>query len=470
MADDSLCWMPASEMAPLIRQKRLSPVEVMTAVLARIERHEPHINAFVHRAPEAAMAAARAAEAAVAAGKPLGPLHGVPITIKDLVRTKDMPMQSGSLMNKGQQPDEDAPVVQRLKAAGAIILGKTTTPEFGWKGVSQSPLTGITHNPWRHGYNAGASSAGAAAAAAAGFAPLNQGGDGAGSIRMPAHFCGVFGLKPTFGRVPYYPLAAGDYTAHLGPMTRTVADAALMLEVMAGPHPLDHTSCEAPPDKYSEKLRAGIAGKRIAYSPDLGHARVDPEIASLVQAAVRQFEAMGARVEQVTPPPWAKEGPELIRFFWPAHNSSLVRRLPEWESRMDPGLVACAKDGMKFLASDYQVMRERKYAYCAAQARWFQDFDFLLTPAVSVAAFPAERLQPAHWPQHPWDWIMWAEFSYPFNFSGAPAASVPCGFTGDGLPVGLQIVAPRFRDLEVLQASAAYEAAAPWADRKPPLT
>ena len=384
MADDGLCWMPASEMAPLIRQKRLSPVEVMTAVLARIERHEPSINAFVHRAPESAMAAARSAEDAVSAGLPLGPLHGVPITIKDLVRTRDMPMQSGSLINKGQQPEEDAPVVQRLKAAGAIILGKTTTPEFGWKGVSQSPLTGITHNPWKHGFNAGASSAGAAASAAAGFAPLNQGGDGAGSIRMPAHFCGVFGLKPTFGRVPYYPLAGGDYTAHLGPITRTVADAALMLEVMAGPHPLDHTSCEAPPDKYSEKLRGGVAGKRIAYSPDLGHARVDPEIASLVQAAVLQFEALGAHVEQVPSPAWAKEGPELIRFFWPAHNSSLARRLLEWESRMDPGLVACARDGMKFHVSDYQIMRERKYAYCAAQARWFEDFDFLLTPELST--------------------------------------------------------------------------------------
>src|ERR1019366_5499410 len=206
MASESLAWMPATEMAPLIRQKQLSPVEVMTAVLARIERHNKRVNAFVHLAPEAAMEAARAAEAAVASGAPLGKLHGVPITIKDLVKTKDMPMQSGSLITRGYQPTEDAPVVQRLKAAGAIVLGKTTTPEFGWKGVSQSPLTGITHNPWKHGYNAGASSAGAAVAAASGFGPLHQGGDGGGSIRMPVHFCGVFGMKPTFGRVPYYPV------------------------------------------------------------------------------------------------------------------------------------------------------------------------------------------------------------------------------------------------------------------------
>jgi aspartyl-tRNA(Asn)/glutamyl-tRNA(Gln) amidotransferase subunit A len=468
MTDENLAWMPATEMASLIRQKRLSPVEVMTAVLARIERHNPTVNAFVYQAPEAAMAAARAAEAAVASGAPLGKLHGVPITIKDLVRTKDMPMQSGSQINKGQQPLEDAPVVQRLKAAGAIVLGKTTTPEFGWKGVSQSPLTGITHNPWKHGYNAGASSAGAAAAAASGFGPLHQGGDGAGSIRMPAHFCGVFGLKPTYGRVPYYPVANGDYSAHLGPITRSVADAALMLQVMAGPHPLDHTSCEMPPDDYPAKLGAGIAGKRIAFSPDLGHARVDPEIASLVRTAVGRLQELGARVEQVTPA-WAKDGPEIIRCMWSAHVSGLADRLPEWESRMDPGLVACVKDGMKVRMSDYQLMRDRKYAYNAAQNRWFGDWDFLVTPAVSVAAFPADRLQPAHWPQHPWDWIMWAEFSYPFNFSGNPAASIPCGFTADGLPVGLQIVGRRFDDLGVLQAAAAFEAAAPWADKRPPL-
>jgi aspartyl-tRNA(Asn)/glutamyl-tRNA(Gln) amidotransferase subunit A len=468
MASESLAWMPATEMAPLIRQKQLSPVEVMTAVLARIERHNKRVNAFVHLAPEAAMEAARAAEAAVASGAPLGKLHGVPITIKDLVRTKDMPMQSGSLITRGYQPTEDAPVVQRLKAAGAIVLGKTTTPEFGWKGVSQSPLTGITHNPWKHGYNAGASSAGAAVAAASGFGPLHQGGDGGGSIRMPVHFCGVFGMKPTFGRVPYYPVSNGDYTAHLGPITCSVADAALMLQVMAGPHPLDHTSCETPPDDYPAKLGGGIKGRKIAFSPDLGHARVDPEVASLVQTAARRFEALGASIEQVTPG-WAKDGPEMIRFLWPAHVSHLAARLPEWESRMDPGLVACVKDGMNICMSDYQAMRERKYAYCAAQNRWFADWDFLVTPAVSVAAFPAERLQPAHWPQHPWDWIMWAEFSYPFNLSGNPAVSVPCGFTTEGLPVGLQIVGRRFDDLGVLQAAAAFEAIAPWADKRPPL-
>ncbi|MBV9775978.1 MAG: amidase, partial [Acetobacteraceae bacterium] len=250
MSEQELGYAPATRLAEMIRAKRVSPVEVVRAVLTRVERLEPRVNAFAHLAAEPAMAAARRAEAALAQGECIGPLHGVPVTIKDLAITKDMPTEFGSLMMRGNRPDEDTPMVTRLREAGAIVLGKTTTSEFGWTGVSHSPLTGITHNPWRHGTNAGASSAGAGAAAAAGFGPLHQGSDGAGSIRMPAHFCGVFGLKPSFGRVPAYPVGVADFTTHNGPMTRTVADAALMLSVMAGPHPLDHTTLEAWPADY----------------------------------------------------------------------------------------------------------------------------------------------------------------------------------------------------------------------------
>jgi aspartyl-tRNA(Asn)/glutamyl-tRNA(Gln) amidotransferase subunit A len=283
---------------------------------------------------------------------------------------------------------------------------------------------------------------------------------------MPSHFCGVFGLKPTFGRVPYYPVGSGDYTSHLGPMTRTVADSALMLQVMAGPHPLDHTTCEAGPADYVGRLREGIRGKRIAYSPDLGVARVDPDVAALVQAAVARFGELGATVEEVKTP-WAAEGPEMIRFFWAAHMTRLQPHLAKWEAQMDPGLVACIRAGREYSVAEYQGMRDRKMAYIAAIHRWFDDWDFLLTPAVSVAAFPAELLMPKHWPQHDWDWLSWAEFSYPFNMSWNPAASVPCGFTGGGLPVGLQIVGRRFDDLGVLQAAAAFEQIAPWADKRP---
>ncbi len=466
MTKDDLAYTPATELAALIANKSVSPVEVVQTILERIESHEAKVNAFVHLAADQVMDAARAAERAVTEGAPLGPLHGVPVTIKDLAFTRDMPTQFGSAIMQGNQPTEDAPFVRRLRQAGAIVLGKTTTSEYGWMGVSNSPLTGITHNPWKHGYNAGASSAGAGAACAAGFGPLHQGSDGAGSIRMPAHFCGVFGLKPTYGRVPQFPVSTADYTTHNGPMARTVADAALMLRVMAGPDPLDHTSCESPPPAYDARLHDGIRGKRIAYSPDLGHARVDPEVAALVRRAVDRFTELGAVVEEVAVP-WAADGPELARLFWPAHFTRIAPKLAEWESRMDPGFVALIRAGLAVSMTDYMLARDRKAAYIAAAHRWFEDWDFLLTPAVSVAAFPADRIIPAHWPAHAWDWLSWAEFSYPFNLTGDPAASVPCGFTADGLPVGLQIVGRRFDDLGVLQASAAFESVQGWSGRRP---
>jgi aspartyl-tRNA(Asn)/glutamyl-tRNA(Gln) amidotransferase subunit A len=466
MTHQELGFTPAITLAEMIRTRKISPVEAIRDLVERINALEPRVNAFAFLAADQAMDAARRAESALMKAEHVGALHGVPITIKDLAITKDMPTQMGSLIFKGHQPTEDTPIVPRLRDQGAIILGKTTASEFGWTGVSHSPLTGITHNPWKHGYNAGASSAGAGAAAAAGFGPLHQGSDGAGSIRMPSHFCGVFGLKPTFGRVPYYPVGVGDYTSHMGPMTRTVADAALFLGAMAGPHPLDHTTLEAGPADYLRRLHEGVRGKRIAFSPDLGHARVDPDVAALVKSAVSRFTELGATVEQVQLP-WGPTGAELIGPFWAAHMTRHEQHLPQWEARMDPGLVACIKDGAPMSVGEYLALKERKMAYVANIHRWFEDWDFLLTPSVSVAAFPAERLMPAHWPQHPWNWIEWAHFSYPFNMSWNPAASVPCGFTADGLPVGLQIVGRRFDDLGVLQAAAAFEEAQPWADKRP---
>ena len=472
MSPDDLCFAPATELLPLVRSKQLSPVELCETVLARIERLEPKINAFVVLDGDGAMEQARQIEGKIARGEAVGPLAGMPVTIKDLAQTAVLPTQRGSLSLKGNVHDVDTPFVTRLKQAGAIVLGKTTTSEYGWKGVSQSPLTGITHNPWQHGMNAGASSAGAGAAAAAGYGPFHQGSDGAGSIRMPSHFCGIFGIKPSFGRVPSWPVGNTDQVSHNGPMTRTVGDAALMLKVMSGPHPWDHYSLEAPPENYPAQLRKGIKGLKVAYSPDLGHARVDPEVAALVAAGLDAFADLGCEVEQVGEADlaFAKEGPELIRFFWAVHETAgYGRLLPEWEDKLDPGLVACIKAGDGFSALDYMAMRARKLAYMEAWHRFMDRYDLLVTPAVSVAAFPADRLNPEHWPQHEWDWVQWAEFSYPFNFSGQPAASIPCGFTQAGLPVGLQVVGPRFNDLRVLQAAAAFEDARPWADHRPPV-
>ena len=467
MNAEDLCFTPAADLAPMIRQKKVSPVELMRAVLARIEASEPKLNAMARLIPEAAMEGAKAAETALMKNQAVGPLHGIPVTIKDLHYVKGVTNERGSVTQKGFVPDTDAPFVSRLKNAGAIVIGKTTVCEFAWKGVSQSPLTGITSNPWKLGYNTGASSAGAGAASAAGYGPLHQGSDGAGSVRMPAHFSGIFGLKPTFGRIPNWPVGGNDNTSHLGPMTRDVRDGALMMSVMAGPHPWDFTSLESGPADYVGRLHEGIKGKKIAYSPDLGHARVDPEVAELVRSAVKALASdLHATVEQVTPA-WGKDGPEIIRVMYPVHACGNSKYLAEFESRMDPGLVAMIREGLAITTPQYQGARDRKSTYVTAMARFMEDWDFLVTPTVSTAAFPAELNMPKHWPHHAWDWIQWAEFSYPFNFSGMPAATVPCGFTKEGLPVGLQIVGRRFDDLSVLQASQAFATVRPWMAKRP---
>ena len=465
---DELCFASASHTSERFRRKALSPVELVEALLERIDRHNERVNAFAHLAGDLALDMAKQAEREVMAGTALGPLHGVPVTIKDLHELKGQPFEQGSRCSAGTISATDSPVAARLKAAGAVILGKTTTSEFGWCGVSRSPLTGITHNPWKHGFNAGASSAGAGAAAAAGFGPLHQGSDGAGSIRMPSHFCGVLGFKPTWGLVPQIPVRNNDQVSHVGPIARTVADAALFLNATAGPHPFDHTSLMAQTTDFLADLEVDVRNLKIAFSADLGHARVDPEVADLVDAAVRVFESFDCPVEAVDPS-WGSEGPEIGRFFWVAHESPLAEHLEQWEAEMDPGLVACIRAGCGHSAETYLAMRARKLAYVEQMHRFMAEWDLLLTPSVSVAAFPAERLQPAHWPQHPWDWLSWSEFCYPFNMAGLPTASVPCGFTAGGLPVGLQIVGRRAADHLVLRAAATFERAQPWAQHRPTL-
>lgn len=455
MTDDAIFRASATELVARFRAKTLSPVEATEAILRRIDRLEGAVNAFARHTPDAALDMAKQAERAILRGES-APLLGAPVTIKDLTDWAGVPTEMGSRTQVGKVADDDAPVVARLKAAGAVILGKTTTSEFGWTGVSRSPLTGVTHNPWRRGYNAGASSAGAGAAAAACFGPLHQGSDGAGSIRMPCHFSGAMGLKPTWGTVPHVPVRNNDQVSHTGPIGRTAADLALFLKAAAGPHPFDHTCRPGPPPDFAAALERDVKGLRIAFSADLGHARVDEDVADLVRAAASCFEAAGCAVEAVAPP-WGPAGPELARFFWAVHERHLAEHLDEWETRMDPGLVACIRAGGGHGAEEYLAMRARKLDYVERQHRWMADWDLLLTPAASVAAFPAERLQPEHWPQHPWDWLSWAEFSYPFNMSGLPAASVPCGLTPNGLPAGLQIVGRRGEDALVLQAAATFE-------------
>src|SRR5438445_133572 len=296
--------------------------------------------------------------------------------------------------------------------------------------------------------------------------PLAHGSDGAGSIRIPSSFCGVYGLKPSYGRVPMWPISNNDYASHNGPMTRTVADAALMLSVMAGPDDWDKSALDAPPADYVGRLRDGVRGLRVAFSPNLDTQRVDPEVATIVAQAARAFQELGAVVEDVKT--GFADSQRIIRLLWNAHEAgNYARYLPEFRSRMDPGLVASIEDGLRYSVSEYVEARGEKLAYCDSVRPLFETYDLLLTPSVSVTAFEVGRLNPAHWPQHEWDWFPWAGFSYPFNFTGHPAARIPAGFTAAGMPVGLQIVGRRNADLTVLQASAAFEQARPWAQRRP---
>jgi aspartyl-tRNA(Asn)/glutamyl-tRNA(Gln) amidotransferase subunit A len=468
MTAEELGFTPATQLASMIRSKALSPVELVRAVLDRIEKVNPVLNAFCTVTAESAVQAARDSEEAVMRGGPLGPLHGLAFSIKDLALTRGVLSMFGSHIFADRVPDTDAPFVRRLREAGGILVGKTTTPEFGWKALGDSPLTGITRNPWNPAMTTGGSSAGAGAAAAAGLGPLHQGSDGAGSIRIPSAFCGIVGHKPTFGRVPMWPVSNTDSTSHAGPMTRTVADAALMLSVMAGPDPWDQTSLEALPADYVGLLDRGVKGRRVAFSPDLDGLRVDADVAALVRTAAAAFEMLGCAVEEVRP--GFADSAEIVRCLWSSHYAgNYGPYVAEWGARMDPGLLACIEHGRGYSAADYVAVRGRKLAHWDSVRALFERYDLLLTPTVSVAAFPVGRLNPEHFPQHPWDWLPWASFSYPFNFTGQPAATVPAGFTTAGLPVGLQIVGRRFDDLGVLQAAAAFEQARPWAARRPAL-
>ena len=443
----------------LYRSGQASPVEATRAVLARIERLNPILNAYCHLAADEALAAARASEARWSRHAPCGALDGVPVSIKDLILVQGWPTLRGSRTVDPQQPwDIDAPVAARLREAGAVLLGKTATPEFGCKGETNSPLTGITRNPWNPSKTPGGSSGGTAAAVAAGMGPLSVGTDGAGSVRIPAAFCGNFGLKPSFGRVPAHPLSPFGSVAHLGPHTLSVVDAALMMNVLKQPDARDWTALPPDASDYTLGLNDGIRGLRVAYSPTLGYAQVHPEVAAAVDKAVAELEALGAHVERIDP---GFDDPlKITTGLWFSGAWTIWNGLTAAQQALaDPDFRAEALLGAQIGGLDLQRLNLRRGALGSQMRVFMQHRDLLVTPAVAVPAFDA---RPAgHGSMDPASMLGWTPFSYPFNLTQQPACTIPCGLTSEGLPIGLQFVGPMFGDALVLRAARAYESVRP---------
>ncbi len=471
MDETELCFTAAVDLAAMIREKVVSPVEVTTAVLTRIERLNPGLNAYCTITADQALAAAQAAEVAVGRGDTLGPLHGVPISVKDLTTTKDVLTTRGSLLYADAVPDEDAPVVERVKAAGAIIVGKTNTPEFGWKGDTSNLLFGPTLNPWdpARQASAGGSSGGAGAAVAAGLAPLALGTDGAGSIRIPASFCGIVGLKQQLWRVPTYPPSSVETLAHTGPMTRTVRDAALLLNVIAGPDERDRLTLPATGEDWLAACDGGVEGLRVAWSADLGYAAVAPEVAQIAAQAAQRFAAdLGCIVEEADPG-FPDPGAAERVLFYAGVGANIANLPPERAALVDPALArAIAEEATGLTALDYIAANATRQALWETLRQFFTRYDLLLTPTIAVSPFAAGTEGPAAVAGRAVERFGWTPFTYPFNLSGNPALTVPAGFTQAGLPVGLQIVGRRFDEATVLRAGAAFEAVQPWVAARPP--
>jgi aspartyl-tRNA(Asn)/glutamyl-tRNA(Gln) amidotransferase subunit A len=470
----------ATELIALYKTGQASPREAQLAAMQRVDKFNPTLKAFCHLAQEASEQAAIQSEAAWALhrknGTPVRALEGVPTCIKDLILTAGMPTLRGShTVDEKQVWEVDAPVTARLKEAGAVILGKTSTPEFGCKGETNSPRTGISRNPWDTTKTPGGSSGGTAAAVAAGMVPIGVGTDGAGSVRIPAAFCGNFGLKPSFGRVPAYPLSPFGSVAHLGPHTMSVADAALMMNVMAKPDARDWTSLPYDEVDYLKELHQGenhgvnasgnnavnasVKGLRIAYSPTLGFAKnIHPEVHATVAQAATQFEALGAVVEQVDP---GFDDPlEITTGLWFVGAWTVWSGLSAAQQAVtDPDFQAEAELGSRISALDVQRLQLQRGALGSHMRQFMQRYDLLLTPAVSIPAFDAKPA--GHSPMNPQAMLGWTPFSYPFNLTQQPACSIPCGLTQAGLPIGLQLVGPMFGDALVLRAARAYEAVNP---------
>ncbi|CAL9468505.1 Acylamidase [Streptomyces sp. enrichment culture] len=444
------------------RRGEFSPVEATRAALARAEEIQPELNAFVRLFAEGALEQAGASEERWRRGEPRGLLDGVPVTVKDILLLRGAPTLRGSrtIDPAGGRWDEDAPSVARLREHGAVFLGKTTTPEFGWKGVTDSPLSGVTRNPHDPARTAGGSSGGAAVAVARGAGPLALGTDGGGSVRIPAAFCGIFALKPTYGRVPLYPASAFGTLAHVGPMTRDAADAALLMDVIGVPDSRDWSALGPAPESFTAGLADGVRGLRVAYSPSLGgQVAVRPAVAAAVRRAVERLAGLGAYVEETDPD--LADPVDAFHALWFSGAARAAQHLTrEQRERLDPGLREICGAGARYSALDYLAAVDVRMDLGRRMGRFHDRYDLLVTPTLPITAFEAGAEVPKGSGHR--RWTGWTPFTYPFNMTQQPAATVPVGTDADGLPIGLQLVAARHRDALVLRAAhALYEAGVP---------
>jgi amidase len=470
MTDTDLCFTPATELVSLIRRRKVSPLEVTRAVLARIERVNPPLNAYVTVAAEQALETAKRATAALKRRARVGPLHGVPVSIKDLTLTKGIRTTEGSKIFEHRVPDQDALVVERLKAAGAIVLGKTNTPEFGAGANTFNAVFGPTRNPWNPALTCGGSTGGGAVALATGLGPLAQGSDLGGSLRIPAAFCGVVGFRTSPGLVPVWPAAvAWDPWSVQGPMARTVADTALMLSAIAGPDPRAPLSYAVDTRAFGRAVREPrIKGLSVAWGGDLGVTPVDDEVLKICHGALSVFRKLGARVEEEHPDMSGLQEIVLV-----SRGASMVARhaekLSKWREVMQENLVKNIEYGLTLTATDIGRAERLRTEIWHRVREFFGRFDLIVTPTTALPPFPVEVAAPTEINGKPMaTYIDWVLLTYAFTVVGLPAISVPCGFTREGLPVGLQIVG-RWRDeAGVLRAAAAFEAAQPWAHLRPP--
>jgi aspartyl-tRNA(Asn)/glutamyl-tRNA(Gln) amidotransferase subunit A len=474
-----ICRMDAVTLAKHIRSKKLSPVEVIDAMLARMEKLEPILHAFCTPTPELARRTAKKIEKDIMAGKPVGPLAGVPVGIKDLVCTKGIKTVSGSWAYADFVPDEDDVVVERLKDAGAVILGKTNVPEFGYSGVGHNPVFPTTRNPWNTDLTPGGSSAGSGAAVASGMGPFAIGSDGGGSVRIPSAHSGLYGMKASMGRVPLYPgvkderypgVSSWESLEHIGPMARTVADAALMLSVIAGPDDRDrHTLPKEEGFDWMKSLKGDLKGLKVAYTLDWGgYAPVDKRVRKIVTDAVKVFERdLGCKVEEANPG-W--DNPYEAFWGMVARETDL-RGMRAMEKKLGDKMTPHVRDFLKteWTAEQFTDAMVQRKAVNNKMWRFMRKYDLLLTPTLAVPPFEVGIQGPTVIDGKEVEPFEWLHFTYPLNLTGQPAATAPAGWTDDGLPVGLQIIGRHLGDAMVLRASACFEAARPWKHRWPPL-